>query len=683
MSKDRIVIFGAGIRGKRYLKSLLNAGIKVDYICDNNELLWGEKIEDCLIISPKELEKYRQEVQVLIANKFHGEAIKKQLQEMKIKCTEDPAEIIFRAVRMKRSGEKNLQEQLRPQLTVVIYGDIEDKAKYGETYQSICEQKSSVTFNIKKWNEDIAGDVEDYVLLIKSGAVMLNNSVNELWMTMEENSIVGSKTITKEITIDQAGYIIGQKGSIIALGQGKRAVEPEYEYVRDCDAVSMNGMLLRKRDFIRLVSQCKIYNDEVETAVNFAVEMRNQGKRIVMTPFSLIITPERESYEGCNINVTRGQYEDLKGSSQRQMLLADTTIAQYDTNAGNRSTDCYIQIFLELGMKIVYVIDDFYYEYQYVTYYQRKGIFVVYGERWKNNVEELLSKILPDIKYAFLNRPEIAAKYIGMIRKYSSAMVVHYGHDLHYLRLQREYEIEKDPDILAESERMKKIEYTLIGQVDITGYPSMEEVKILKREFPTAEIEYFPLYFFSEPMDRTVKNNRKGILFVGGFSHTPNQDAALWLVRDILPILRKRGIEDPVYLVGSNPTDEILALQSQDVIVTGYVTDKDLQTYYQYCFVDILPLRYGAGMKGKVLEAMHNGIPTVTTTIGAEGLYGVENIICLGNTIDEIVDKACFLYQNKDKIQNIGLLEQRYIQEYFGKDAMKKLIMDQVRHITE
>lgn len=680
MDKRKIVIFGAGIRGKRYLQSLLDAGLDVDCICDNNEELWGKQIGNCKIISPKELEKCGEQVSVLIANKFHSEAIGKQLQKMRVKYTDDPAEMIFHAVRMKTGEKRNTnQKATPPQLTVVIYGNIEDCSGYTDTYQSVCSQNTNVPYNIKKWNSNIIDDVEEQILLIKSGAIMLDNCINELWMMKERADIVGSKTITKEGVIEQAGYCIKKNGIVSVMGNGEKASEPEYEYVRECNAVSMNGMLLHKNDFAKLVSQCEKYNDE-EAYIYFALQMRQQGKKMVMTPFSLIVTLEKNCNKIQKIELTGKQCEISK-TEQLHMLLADTTIAQYDTNAGNRSTDCYIQIFLELGLQIIYLIDDFYYEYKYVTYYQHKGIFVVYGERWKKNTEELLKSVLPNIKYIFLNRPEIAAKYIEIIRKYSQALVVHYGHDLHYLRLQREYAIERNADILLEAEHLKKIEYTLVNQVDVTGYPSMEEVKILKKDFPNAEIEYFPLYFFPVLNKKIETRQREGILFVGGFAHTPNQDAAIWLVKDILPVLRERGIKDKVYLVGSNPTDQILALQDQDVIVTGYVTDDDLQTYYEKCFVDILPLRYGAGMKGKVLEAMYNGIPTVTTTIGAEGLYGVENILYLGDTVDAIVDKTCFLYQNKGKIENIISLEQKYIQKYFGKEAMKKLIVSQLQRI--
>ena len=682
MDRRKIVIFGAGIRGKRYLQSLLDAGIDVDYICDNNEELWGKQIGNCKIISPEELERHREEVSVLIANKFHSEEIEKQLQKMRVAYTDDPAEMIFHTIRMKTSERRFAnQKSISLQLTVVIYGDLEDSSEYEATYQSIYSQNTNVAFNIKKWNKNIIDDVEDQVLLIKSGTIMLDNCINELWMMKERAAIVGSKTITKEGIIEQAGYFFKKNGMISALGKGEKAAEPEYEYVRECDMVSMNGILLQKKDFAKLIDQYAKYNNE-EAYIYFALQMRKQEKKMVMTPFSLIVTSQKNCSEIFKVELTEEQRE-INKTEQLNMLLADTTIAQYDTNAGNRSTDCYIQIFLELGLQISYLIDDFYYEYKYVTYYQRKGIFVIYGERWKKDTEKLLKNILSNIKYVFLNRPEIAAKYLPIIRKYSQALVVHYGHDLHYLRLQREYAIEKEADILSEANRMKKLEYTLVDQVDITGYPSMEEVKILKKEFPTAEIEYFPLYFFPTMNRKVKKEQRQGIMFVGGFVHAPNRDAAIWLVKDILPMLRERGIKDKVYLVGSNPTEEILTLQNEDVIVTGYVTDEELQAYYEKCFVDILPLRYGAGMKGKVLEAMYNGIPTVTTTIGAEGLYGVENILYLGDTVDTIVDKTCFLYQNKGKMKNIISLEQKYIQKYFGKEAMEKLIVNQLQRIKK
>ena len=97
-------------------------------------------------------------------------------------------------------------------------------------------------------------------------------------------------------------------------------------------------------------------------------------------------------------------------------------------------------------------------------------------------------------------------------------------------------------------------------------------------------------------------------MFVGGFAHGPNIDAAIWFVTQVYPLIREKE-KIPFYIVGSNPTDEVKALANDDVIVTGFVSDEELDRIYSNCKMAVVPLRYGAGVKGKVIEALYNGMP--------------------------------------------------------------------------
>jgi glycosyltransferase involved in cell wall biosynthesis len=137
-----------------------------------------------------------------------------------------------------------------------------------------------------------------------------------------------------------------------------------------------------------------------------------------------------------------------------------------------------------------------------------------------------------------------------------------------------------------------------------------------------------PLYYFEDTPRVEGPEDRNGIVFVAGFAHPPNVDAAKWLVQVIMPVVRARwGGRPHLWLVGSNPAPEIEQLAGDDVTVTGYVSDERLLEFYRSARVAIVPLRVGAGMKGKVIEALHYGIPLVTTPVGAQGLNGLESVV--------------------------------------------------------
>jgi glycosyltransferase involved in cell wall biosynthesis len=121
-----------------------------------------------------------------------------------------------------------------------------------------------------------------------------------------------------------------------------------------------------------------------------------------------------------------------------------------------------------------------------------------------------------------------------------------------------------------------------------------------------------------EPLAQVAPfGGREGLLFVGGFRHPPNVDAAIWLAREVMPILRELLPGVPAYVVGSNMPRTVAALEGIEAV--GFVDD--LEPWLARCRVSISPLRYGAGVKGKVNQAMSRGLPVVATAVSVEGMH--------------------------------------------------------------
>ena len=701
-----MIIFGAGIRGRRCLQTLREAGISTDFFCDNSRALWGTEVAGITVISPEQLKKAYLHEEIVIANKKNPEEIREQLLALGADKVRTLEESIFSHTRLSFLGEDSGRvfspaRAKEPLGSVVILGRGEVSPA---TRRSIAEQDGGADWEILTLRESRQGIRGEKVLLLRNGDLLQSGALGELVeLQRERGGIAGSKSVDREGKICQAGYILEGEARVRRYGFGESGAAPEYEYVRAVDAVSASGLLMDSAVYSELCRELEEEERLPELGVRISLLVREKGQGVWFTPFSVVLEEKacEESFEISSGKLTeacRRYLDDVgEGSSlfwranreggSCRALVADFGIAQFDKNAGNRSTYHYIQTFQRLGMWIVYLIDDFYYEYKYVKIFQKQGIYVLYGEEWSRSWQCRLPELLPEIGYVFLNRPLVAAKYVELIRKYSRALVVHYGHDLHYLRLGREYEITGEAKLLEESRRLKEIEYSLVPKVDITGYPSAVEVELMKREFPRAEIQNFPLYFYEGELPELRTEGRQGILFVGGFAHSPNEDAAVWLVEEILPRLRKQGITDKVYLAGSNPTDKIRSLAGEDIIVTGYVSDEELQAYYEQCFVDVLPLRYGAGMKGKLLEAMYEGIPVVTTDIGAEGLEGLEGIAEIGNTAEEIAKKVIMLYSERERLSERMQAEREYMRRNFSRERMQTLIERQLtwhkRHQNE
>ena len=182
-----------------------------------------------------------------------------------------------------------------------------------------------------------------------------------------------------------------------------------------------------------------------------------------------------------------------------------------------------------------------------------------------------------------------------------------------------------------------------------------------------------PLYILdSNKMDQYsyIANERKDIMFVAGFEHTPNIDAAVWFVNEIFPEIKKQHPEIKLYLVGSKPTDEVLALQSKDIIVTGFVTDEELDDYYSKIKLVVVPLRTGAGVKGKIIESLYHKVPLITTPIGIEGINNEQKIIDVCDDANSFSKKVIERYNDDSFLTNQSNQCKNWIHEYFSKDAV-------------
>ena len=298
------------------------------------------------------------------------------------------------------------------------------------------------------------------------------------------------------------------------------------------------------------------------------------------------------------------------------------------------------------------------------------------------------------IDFAFMNRPHITEKYIGFIREHTNIKCIYYGHDLHYLREAREYELTGDKKRLEESEHWKKVEYGIMHNCEAVYYPSTTEEAAIRKADPAIPVKSISVYSYDSfrkeeeiPADFA---KRRGFMFIGGFAHRPNVDAVQWFAEEIYP--RMRGLlgeeagEIPFYIAGSRAPGEITALHGTDgagnpgaIVVKGFVTDEELKELYDTCRLVVCPLRFGAGVKGKVIEAIYNGIPMITTSIGAEGIPDVRSVVAVEDEAEAFAARAVELYRDAKGLAEISRRMQRYIREYFSMDALWEKVREDFR----
>ena len=488
-----------------------------------------------------------------------------------------------------------------------------------------------------------------FVLLLNNDTVVKPGWLDALMRTIEveENvGVVGAKLVYPDGILQEAGGIIWRDGTGLNYGRGGDASDPSYNFVRDVDYCSGACLLVRKEILDVLGGLDRRYSPAYYEDTDLAFAARKLGYRVVYQPEATVVHAEGSSngtdersgvkrYQKVSREAFRlkwqtellAQYESdpaLERIASRRttaghVLVVSDRVPMPNQDSGSKRMFELLLALRDLGLSVTFVPSDGRRQEEYSIALQREGIEVLYGPL---DERQLLRELAPALDVAILSRPEPTWKWEPLVRDICpESKIIYDTVDLHFLREARRAEIEADPAVARAAARYHGMELSLARIADATLVVSIAERDVLQEEDPEIKVHVVPNIHGEEHTGRPFED-RKGVLFVGSFPHHPNRDAAHWLAEEIMPLVR---LEDPdifAYVVGSSPTEDIKALESESVRVLGWVPD--LTNLLEHARLSVAPLRYGAGVKGKVGESLAHGLPVVTTRLGAEGM-GLEH----------------------------------------------------------
>ncbi len=604
---------------------------------------------------------------------------------------------------------KSIIENVKTVPYEIIIGDDESK----DTTKKIKKIIKNIKVNINHSDHGFLMNCNRAAKLAEGEyIVFLNNDtlVKEEWLkslvTLIESDetigLVGSKLVYPDGSLQEAGGIIWKDATGWNYGRGQNPDMPEYNYVRECDYISGASIMISKALWEEIGGFDERFKPAYCEDSDLAFEVRKRGYKVCYQPKSVVVHFEGVS-NGTDLsaglkkyqvennikfkekwkNELEGHYESgqkpfcarERNYGKKVVLFIDHYVPTYDKDAGSKTTFQYIKMFLSKGYVVKFIGDNYAQMEPYTTTLQQMGVEVLYGPWYMEHIFEWIEDNKESISFVYLNRPHISIKYIDFFKNRTDIKVIYYGHDLHFLRTQREAELTGNKELMKEAEHWKSTELGLMRKAAISYYPSVIEENAIHEIDESIPVKAITAYVF----DKFIENyqydgeQRNGILFVGGFSHGPNVDAVKWFVEEIYSKVREKK-DIPFIIVGSNAPEEIKALHGNGIIFKGFVSDEELTELYRTSRMVVVPLRYGAGVKGKVVEAIYNGAPIVTTGVGAEGIVGVENVLSVKDDPTEFAEEILTLYDDMEKLATMGNATQKFIKENFSIEAVWKNI---------
>ena len=266
-----------------------------------------------------------------------------------------------------------------------------------------------------------------------------------------------------------------------------------------------------------------------------------------------------------------------------------------------------------------------------------------------------------------------AEKTITSIRLLQlNARIVIDSVDIVYARLLAKATLENNSDFYVEAESIKNRELATYTQADLIVTITPEDTDCLKQNLPDINTFIIPNIHEIHVAD-VEKTPFPSLVFIGVFSHEPNVDGVLYFYHEIWPQIIKSHPDTHWIIIGGNPPPQIQRLACSNIEVMGYVPET--LPYLKKSWISIAPLRFGAGMKGKVGEAMAAGIPVITTDFGAQGL-DVRNgeQLLIATTADEYAEQINDLIVDSDKRKYIGTQGQLFIESHYSTQAVSIIL---------
>ena len=547
--------------------------------------------------------------------------------------------------------------------------------------------------------------------------VLLNNDteVVEGWLQamrrtfaeFDDCAMVGAQLLYPDGSLQEAGGIVFANGNAWNYGRDGDARAPMFNFAREVDYCSGACLMLETELFNRLGGFDLHYLPAYYEDTDLAFRLRELGKRVIYQPAARVVHFEGVSngtetdgggikrYQAENRlkfeqrwaealarqpmapeQLAEGEFnvhEAANFRARRRILIVDATTPTPDQDSGSLRMVNLIRIFQSLGYQVSFLPSNLGWEAGYSDVLQALGVQMI-GGVGPDQVERWLAEHGCGLDAVMLSRHYVASEYLERVRRYApQARYLFDTVDLHYLREQRQAELMDDPALMRIAEQTREAEMSVARQCDQTLVVSSVEKTLLAETAPDLSVAVLSNIHQVHGCSKGYEQ-RQGILFVGGYQHPPNVDAVCWFVERIFPSVRERLPEVEFHIVGSKAPESVKRLgELPGVVFHGFV--EQIEPFLENCRIAVAPLRYGAGVKGKVNMSMAWGQPVVVTTPAAEGMYlrHGEDALVADSALD-FADAVVAGYDDAELWQQLSENGLANVERYFSFAAARRAL---------
>jgi O-antigen biosynthesis protein len=505
--------------------------------------------------------------------------------------------------------------------------------------------------------------------------------------------IAGSRLVYPDGRLQEAGGLVFADGSCWTTGRFEPRDVPLFRCRREVDYVSGASLLIRRDVFVRAGGFDARYAPAYYEDADLAFAVRGLGLRVYYEPASTVIHCEGIS---AGTDIDRGMKRHQRPNRAKfigkwtaalaaqppagtpleraihwrrrgRVLVVDAMTPEPSRDSGSLRLCAILRLLDEQGWSTAFLPDDGRASPAEIDALGALGCEVL-SKPWVADLPRWLREHGSELHAVILCRHTVAGQYAGLVRRHApQAKLIFDTVDLHFLRERRAAELGGSAVMARQAEAARRSELALIEQADVSLVVSPHEQSLLARLLPQARVELLSNIHKVHGC-RQPYAGRGDLVFIGGYGHPPNSDAVRWIAGEILPKLREALPDIRVHVLGDMPDTVRHELATPGLEFHGRVAE--LAPWLDRCLATLAPLRFGAGVKGKINMSMSHGVPVIATTIAVEGMQLADGVnVLVADDAAAFVEAVRRLQRDETLWQKLSVRGLDNVQQHFSAAA--------------